>query len=450
MSQTSHLLLQTTSDATESSASSSSSDRSTGASPTLPSYYEMYMIDNLDDMIQPALDHVLHTLQDQSTSVVLHQHGGKLLSALKALLQWKLLFSQSSTIPERVFGLHRVRIVPDEGGSGVSDPNIEQGHVPGSPVNPRIEGVSGRAIPLDNFRKYVSLAVVVALPQLSKVMKEWARERRASIIRREAQHIEEERASNENARSFLWSVSRAADVTLDWVASAVPPLQSACSLAVSIQQLRYLTGHSPYWHPISALFNIALVRPGASTSPEMGVPAEPTRVTSPGIDTDVIDRAGREDSSSSIRDGSVRGSGRAGPGNADVSASGGTFASFLPSSMTPAQWAPIAVVSAVVGIKLLDWWLKAEVGTGGRRSNIPEFPSPPQLAPSAAQLIPPEDSRLCPLCRLPRRNPCVSATGFVFCFACLSGALSRKPVCPISGQPCSPEDTIRLYENVDD
>ena len=81
-------------------------------------------------------------------------------------------------------------------------------------------------------------------------------------------------------------------------------------------------------------------------------------------------------------------------------------------------------------------------------SDMSSAPSaPPALPVAKGGVIPPSNPSLCPICRQKRVNPSASTGGFVFCYSCLSAALSRHPHCPVTGIACQPLDVIRLFED---
>ena len=55
-------------------------------------------------------------------------------------------------------------------------------------------------------------------------------------------------------------------------------------------------------------------------------------------------------------------------------------------------------------------------------------------------------AHLCPLCRQPRMHPTASPSGFVFCYKCLLQHVKDTGKCPVTGRDCRETQLLRLYE----
>lgn len=55
-------------------------------------------------------------------------------------------------------------------------------------------------------------------------------------------------------------------------------------------------------------------------------------------------------------------------------------------------------------------------------------------------------AHLCPLCRQPRMHPTASSSGFVFCYKCLLRQVQDTGKCPVTGRDCRESQLLRLYE----
>jgi len=86
-----------------------------------------------------------------------------------------------------------------------------------------------------------------------------------------------------------------------------------------------------------------------------------------------------------------------------------------------------------------------DMGGDDAHSSIPPYPG--VLPPCPGGIIPPTDSRICPICRSSIRNACVSTGGYIFCYACLRKHLHQSAACPVTGLYCSENDIIRLFED---
>ena len=95
-------------------------------------------------------------------------------------------------------------------------------------------------------------------------------------------------------------------------------------------------------------------------------------------------------------------------------------------------------------VRFLEWVLRLD-DLGSVLATHAEIPFPPSPEPPPGSLLPSPDSQLCPLCRKPVRNACVSTGGFVFCYECLARSLQINAVCPLSGRPCEAKDVIRVF-----
>lgn len=55
-------------------------------------------------------------------------------------------------------------------------------------------------------------------------------------------------------------------------------------------------------------------------------------------------------------------------------------------------------------------------------------------------------AHLCPLCRQPRIHPTASSSGFVFCYKCLLQHVKDTGKCPVTSRDCGEAQLLRLYE----
>ncbi|KAL7566191.1 hypothetical protein ACA910_011265 [Epithemia clementina (nom. ined.)] len=112
---------------------------------------------------------------------------------------------------------------------------------------------------------------------------------------------------------------------------------------------------------------------------------------------------------------------------------------------------------------LLSWmaWTKVEWDRIFREERMrfssplcPVPPPPPSIRSTGTRTAIARYRRLmrkgneeCPLCHgRPRQSPTATKSGFVFCWDCIHRHVSRSQTCPITGQPCTEQQLLRLYE----
>jgi peroxin-12 len=105
-----------------------------------------------------------------------------------------------------------------------------------------------------------------------------------------------------------------------------------------------------------------------------------------------------------------------------------------------------ALILAVFGYKLLEWWYtSAEQKLGGQEAPPPP-PPPPAPKPSPQGVRLPNDPGICPLCRAKRVNPAMIATsGYVFCYPCAFKFVESEGFCPVTKIPARVSQIRRLY-----
>lgn len=111
-----------------------------------------------------------------------------------------------------------------------------------------------------------------------------------------------------------------------------------------------------------------------------------------------------------------------------------------------------ALILAVFGFKLLEWWyLSGEhrLGAAGAgRKALPPPPPPPRAEPDERRGVPlPRDRSKCPLCLRERTNPAlVVCSGYVFCYPCLHAFVLDQGCCPVTRLPCGVDGVRRLFQ----
>jgi hypothetical protein len=59
----------------------------------------------------------------------------------------------------------------------------------------------------------------------------------------------------------------------------------------------------------------------------------------------------------------------------------------------------------------------------------------------------PRDRSRCPVCTLPLANPAATSSGFLCCYACLSGHVQRHAACPVTGVAMNVSQIRRVFVN---
>jgi len=97
------------------------------------------------------------------------------------------------------------------------------------------------------------------------------------------------------------------------------------------------------------------------------------------------------------------------------------------------DYAQSALIAAVVGFKLTEWWYGAAEERVANATTLPVPPPPPRPPPHPLGVALPEDKNLCPLCRKTIRNPALLVcSGYVFCYSCVHAHVDRYSDCPVS------------------
>lgn len=113
------------------------------------------------------------------------------------------------------------------------------------------------------------------------------------------------------------------------------------------------------------------------------------------------------------------------------------------------DYAQSALIAAVIGFKLTEWWYGAAEERVVGAATLPVPPPPPRPPPHPEGIALPDDTGLCPLCRKQIRNPAVlTCSGYVFCFACVHAHVDRYGDCPVSRHRAfnGVDDIRRVYE----
>ena len=208
---------------------------------SLPSIFEMFLLEQTESLLKPALKHLLHAATgvsdsyspglDQSSSLVhkLFDYYDPLYVLLSLLVQHNAL-QEDATITEQMYGLRRISY------SGPADALIVD------------------AAPLSKQRRALSLALVALLPSVLEKLRTACRYRPLPAA-----------PSSSSSSSIVARLT-----TL--VQRTAPPLVRLAilgyDLSVVAQRLLYLFGRSSAAHPLLAVLGLSLVRRPAGQSAE--------------------------------------------------------------------------------------------------------------------------------------------------------------------------------------
>ena len=447
---------------------------------SLPSFYEIVLVDQIDNMLKPAFRQLLDaTLESLPASMIelvasIREYWEELYDIIILVVQIRLIRSQGATVAERLYGLQRRGI--NVGGAPLELDKY------GKPIL----GSSNRML---RWQQDISIFMVAVLPRIVTTLtrsativrnRMRARQRMLDAQRRNASRrgrpvavahesgtddtsagssergrdiatarevpIEEEpfggpyRMAADGWRSHvrsgasyvLHSLGRAVRRVGEVTAVVVPYAVAGCGAVVTVQRLRYLFGYSPYHHPILGFAKTVLVR----RNPELHDITPPL-------------------------------------------ATGGQEAVTKTDRAKAPDYRLITLVSLVVVLKVMHWVTQQEeanadaislqphgldsgMGSGGGATSsavngVDEIlPPPPPPSVGRGRVVPSSDPALkqesCPLCKKsPRVSECASTGGYLFCFTCLLESLRRDetngeiPRCPVTGIPCREKDIIMMH-----
>lgn len=378
---------------------------------SLPSAYELFLLDQIDRMLRPACHHLVRSASGalpRSVSGVLLDQWESLFVCLQLAWQWSQIRTHDRSIAESIYGLRRVNL-PREAQS-----NLEA------------------ARPLSGLQQDASIAIVAILPPLLAALdKLSARMRRRRAERLAAAAAAATAAANAVNTASVVSTANAATIATaapeaarsalllpspwDLMSRAWPFIHGAYDGAVVLQRLAYLFRFTPYSHPLLMLLEIAVVRNHHQ------LPKQQTTAGGP----PVID-------------------GRAASKMAPILDSATVKVGLLLVVLLAAHVSSAAAEGREEGAEAGD----GQLDTGGASSSrgpsngvaVP-YPAPPPVCRGG--LVP--SAGLCPSCRKDPSHPSVSSGGFVFCYNCLAQHVRDSGRCPVSGVPCRMDQIVRLY-----
>ncbi len=411
---------------------------------SLPSLYEVVLVDQIEAMLKPTFRQILSAVTELIPASMfewrhsIQERWEELYDVIILVVQYHLIRTQGSTLAEKIYGLQR------RGLSGGEPSDLDMS---GKPIIKTTTTMS-------KWQNDVSIFLVVVLPRFVSILTHMSlvvRERRRARRRvEEAQRRIEARNAerggapasvelfqgnyNRLSDNFLLDLSRRAYIgagaTLrhslaclgEGSALAVPFIVAGCGAVVTAQRLRYLFGFTPYHHPVLELARTLLVRANRELH-SLSDPAPP-------------------------------------------SPSSGESVKRKP------DWRFIALVGTTLTLRIMHWAGRqnesnaAAIGAaafaaegGGREPNalMADIPLPPP-SPGVGRgcVVPPSNPEVgeesCPLCtKAPRVAECASTGGYLFCHQCLLECLRKDrsngivPTCPVTGIPCEEKDIIMIH-----
>lgn len=106
-----------------------------------------------------------------------------------------------------------------------------------------------------------------------------------------------------------------------------------------------------------------------------------------------------------------------------------------------------AIPLSVFFFKFLEFWYSEE-NQGAQKRELP-IPPPPELPKKAktSEIQSLREKGSCPLCGKKRVNPCVSVSGYLFCYPCLYDYVQEHKRCPVTHQPNSISQIRKIFES---
>ncbi|KAI9010114.1 Pex12 amino terminal region-domain-containing protein [Hyaloraphidium curvatum] len=102
---------------------------------------------------------------------------------------------------------------------------------------------------------------------------------------------------------------------------------------------------------------------------------------------------------------------------------------------------------ALLSLRFLEWWYQSQFskrGSGVGKLPVPPPPEPVEPDPSLTPL--PADPLTCPICLQPRTNPAVLPSGYTFCYPCAFKAVDADGRCPVTGWECTTEEIRKIFD----
>ncbi|KAI8475553.1 MAG: Pex12 amino terminal region-domain-containing protein [Monoraphidium minutum] len=382
-----------------------------------PTFFEVYAADKLVPSLRAAVVYSLSVFgQSRGWVQRLLESEDEVVAAVTLLLNRHSLRGLEATFAESLYGLKREPWQRSGGGAPGG------GGAPQAAAGPSGGGggaAGGGGARLGRSGENWALLASVLLPYLqAKAERLYARHApRAGVLglalRRAATAAP--RGSGGGGGSPL---ERARAGALVLFVRAYPYIHAAVEGSKFSYQLAFLLGASDFNSPAMRLLGQRLARMSA---PEMAR-LEKEKQRSRAARLAAVQQRGSR---------IARGAGRA----------------WLAARFAAADHTSSALILAVFGFKILEWWYTSAEDRLASGKAIPPPPAPPPPAPHPEGAGLPDDPAACPLCRQPRANPAVlSVSGYVFCYPCVFNWVAQRRCCPVTQRPATLDHVRRLFE----
>jgi len=378
-----------------------------------PTFFELIAAERLAPSLKGALAYALGTLANAGAPGVAHyalDRGDEVFAALTFLAELKSFASGDGSLAESVYGLQRV------------PRTLTSAHV-------RSDG----RYRIDGWQRFLSAAILAFGP--------YARSKAAALHERLApeQYVDARRRSSVfEASGDRMGVSESEDAAIEAAVrarrearglrgaatrafvAAYPAANALAEAATFVTWTGYLLGRWNVNDPTLMLVDCYVTR---------ALPAE-------------LEANARELDAYRQRQ-------LAGARASNSAASRALGVGALTTKNFIMDYAQSALIAAVIGFKLTEWWYGAAEERVVGAATLPVPPPPPRPPPHPEGIALPDDTGLCPLCRKQIRNPAVlTCSGYVFCFACVHAHVDRYGDCPVSRHRAfnGVDDIRRVYE----
>ncbi|BFZ60126.1 ubiquitin-protein ligase peroxin 12 [Saitoella coloradoensis] len=349
--------------------------------PYRPSLFELIAVDQLRDLLQPALRYILAFYAQRYPRYLLrivNKHD-EFYAALMLLIERHYLKQWKGSFAENFYGLMRER-----------SPQIKFSRAAAAQPD-----LLAKVLKLRDRDVWKSLFVLVGIPYVKAKLDDlYEVEAGASIL---GAGFVRNRGTEESA-SRIQKLRRALRQTFILV---YPSLNAAYYISVLAYHIAYLFDKSPFHTPWQALTGVRIRRAGPSDL----TPPPPARASRPV------------------------------PPNIGLSLFNPLVAQrlLLPKLLDGLK---IVLPAAMFFLKFLEWWQASpfakQLSAEASSSIALPPPSPVASDPAPDALKNEGDSSKCGLCGNPHTNPTMIPTGYVFCYTCAYRWLEEKGCCPVT------------------